>query len=376
MRTWFPDREFFMRSEGQVRFIKVSARLQMVGAAAVAGLLLFWVLSISGMAISNYLANQDRLSVLDRQAKVTQAESRVAAYRDDLGKVKDDLNRRQDFIEKMAQAYFGELPKEAQAGETVSNSSTEATKTVQKVSAVLPEAAELAALEARQLAFIEGLTRAADRRAAAAEVKLARLGLSPKAMLAAVNDPTAQGGPLSLMATSADGSIDPRFQRFGLSLARMDALERSVAALPQALPASLEYISSGFGYRTDPFTGGGDFHPGLDFRGPHGAPIFAAARGTVSFVGWKSGYGNVVEIDHGHGLVTRYAHMSGFRTVVGRPVEPGEQIGLIGSTGRSTGPHLHFEVRVGDRAVNPRPFLEAVPHVLQKAGPVAAQRSR
>ena len=119
MRTWFPDREFFMRSEGQVRFIKVSARLQMVGAAAVAGLLLFWVLSISGMAISNYLANQDRLSVLDRQAKVTQAESRVAAYRDDLGKVKDDLNRRQDFIEKMAQAYFGELPKEAQAGETV-----------------------------------------------------------------------------------------------------------------------------------------------------------------------------------------------------------------------------------------------------------------
>jgi murein DD-endopeptidase MepM/ murein hydrolase activator NlpD len=276
----------------------------------------------------------------------------------------------------MAQAYFGELPKDAKAGETVSNSNTEAAKTVEKISAVLPEAAELAALEARQLALIEGLTRAADRRAAAAEVKLARLGLSPKAMLAAVNDPTAQGGPLNLMATSADGSIDPRFQRFGLSLARMDALERSVAGLPQALPANLEYISSGFGYRADPFTGGGDFHPGLDFRGPHGAPIYAAARGTVSFVGWKSGYGNVVEIDHGNGLVTRYAHMSGFRTVVGKPVQPGEPIGLIGSTGRSTGPHLHFEVRVGDRAVNPRPFLEAVPHVLQKTGVPAAQRSR
>jgi murein DD-endopeptidase MepM/ murein hydrolase activator NlpD len=83
-----------------------------------------------------------------------------------------------------------------------------------------------------------------------------------------------------------------------------------------------------------------------------------------------------VEINHGNGLVTRYAHMSGFRTVVGKPVQPGEQIGLIGSTGRSTGPHLHFEVRVGDRAVNPRPFLEAVPHVLQKTGASAAQPSR
>jgi murein DD-endopeptidase MepM/ murein hydrolase activator NlpD len=376
MRTWFPDREFFMRSEGQVRFIKVSSRVQMIGAGAAAGLLLFWILSISGMALSSYLANQDRNSLLDREAKVATAESRVSAYRNDLGKVKDDLNRRQDFIEKMAQAYFGDLPKDPQAGETVSNSNNEAAETVKKVSAVLPEAAELAALEARQLALIEGLTRAADRRAAIAETKLSRLGLSPKAMLAAVNDPTAQGGPLSLMATAADGSVDPRFQRFGLSLARMDALERSVAGLPQALPASLEYISSGFGYRTDPFTGGGDFHPGLDFRGPMGAPIYAAARGTVSFVGWKSGYGNVVEINHGNGLVTRYAHMSGFRTVVGKPVQPGEQIGLIGSTGRSTGPHLHFEVRVGDRAVNPRPFLEAVPHVLQETGATAAQHRR
>lgn len=376
LRTWFPDREFFMRSEGQVRFIKVSSRVQMIGAGAAAGLLLFWILSISGMAISSYLANQDRNSLLDREAKVATAESRVSAYRDDLGKVAGDLKRRQDFIDKVVQTHLGELPTDAKAGETVSDSRTEAANTVKKVSAVLPEAAALAEIEARQLAQIEGLTRAADRRAAIAESKLARLGLSPKAMLAAINDPTAQGGPLSLLATSADGSVDPRFQRFGLSLARMDALERSVAGLPQALPANLEYISSGFGYRADPFTGGGDFHPGLDFRGPHGAPIFAAARGTVSFVGSKSGYGNVVEIDHGNGLVTRYAHMSGFRTVVGKPVQPGEPIGLIGSTGRSTGPHLHFEVRVGDRAVNPRPFLEAVPHVLQKTGAPAAQLSR
>jgi len=377
MRAWFPDREFFMRSEGQVRFIKVSSRVQMIGAGAVAGLLLVWVLSISGMAIANYLSNRDRASLLDREAKVASSESRLKAYGDDLSKVKDDLNRRQDFIEKATQSVLGDLPKNAKSGETVSDSASEAAETVTKVSMAVPGAADLARIEARQLAYIEGLTRLADRRAAAAEAHLTQLGLNPQTMLASLDDKTAQGGPLIDMATSSDGTIDPRFARFAASLARMDALERSVAGLPQVLPASLEYISSGYGYRANPFTGGGgEFHPGLDFRGPMGAPIYAAAKGTVSFVGQRSGYGNVVEIDHGNGLITRYAHMSGFRTVVGKPVVPGEQIGLIGSTGRSTGPHLHFEVRVGDRPVNPRPFLEAVPDVFQKSGPGAAQADR
>ncbi|MFM5922617.1 MAG: M23 family metallopeptidase [Novosphingobium sp.] len=365
-----------MRSEGQVRFIKVSSRIQMIGAGIVAALLLVWVASMLGVAISSYLSRSDRLSLLDREATVAKSESRIKAYGDNIGKVADDLKRRQDFIDKVVGANLGDLPKDHQPGETVSDSSTEAAKTVSKVSMVFPEAAQLAALEGRQLALIEGLTRAADRRSAAAETRLARLGLNPQAMLASLDDRSAQGGPLISLATSADGSIDPRFQRFALSLARMDALERSVAGLPQALPASLEYISSGFGFRANPFTGGGgEFHPGLDFKGPMGAPIYAAARGRVSFVGQRSGYGNCVEIDHGNGLVTRYAHMSGFRTVVGKPVEPGELIGLIGSTGRSTGPHLHFEVRVGDHPVNPRPFLEGVTNVLQKSGGNAAHNA-
>ena len=157
----------------------------------------------------------------------------------------------------------------------------------------------------------------------------------------------------------------------------MDALERGLESIPQALPASFQYISSGFGYRTDPIEGGAAFHPGLDFKGPFGAPIYAAARGTVSFVGQKSGYGNCVEIDHGNGVVTRYAHMSGFRTRIGTPVRAGDLIGAIGSTGRSTGPHLHFEVRINDQPVNPRPFLEVAPHVLEEArGPVSRPAGR
>jgi murein DD-endopeptidase MepM/ murein hydrolase activator NlpD len=368
LRSWFPDREFFMRSQGQVRFIKISSRLQMFAAGALAALLLVWVTSMAAMAASQYIASRDRLDLLDREAEVAKSEGRLNSYRDDLGKVSTDIERRQDFIEKVVQAHLGDLPADQQAGETISDSTSEAAETVKKVSQAVPEAAGLARIEARQLAFAEALTRLADRRAATAAAKLQSLGLNPRAMMAAIDDRSAQGGPLLSLTTGTNGRIDPRFQRLGLSLARMSALERSVSTLPQALPANLAYISSGFGYRADPFTGGAAMHTGLDFRGPHGAPIYAAAKGTVSFVGVRAGYGNCVEIDHGGGLITRYAHMSGFRTQIGKAVSPGEVIGLIGSSGRSTGPHLHFEVRIHDRAVNPRPFLEAVPNVREEAG--------
>jgi murein DD-endopeptidase MepM/ murein hydrolase activator NlpD len=366
LRTMFPDREFFMRSQGQVRFIKVSSRLQIAAAGTVAALFMAWFVTMATMAITQYGATRDRLDLLNREAKVATAESRVSAYRKNLDTVADDLDRRQDVVEKMVDTALGDLPNDHRAGETVSDSSGEAARTVRKVSAAVPEAAELARHEARQLAFVERLTRFADRRAAQAERMIARLGLNPAAMLAAADDRSAQGGPFLALATSADGSLDPRFRRLGVSLMRMNVLERGLAGIPQVLPASLDFISSGFGYRSDPFTGAGAFHAGLDFRGPIGAPIYAAAKGIVSFAGIRQGYGNCVEIDHGNGLTTRYAHMSRLGARVGQQVDAGNVIGAIGSTGRSTGPHLHFEVRIHDRPVNPRPFLEAAPNVFEK----------
>lgn len=352
-----------MRSQGQVRFIRISSRLQIAAAAVAALLLLAWLVSMAAMAILQYTATRDRLALLNREAQVATAESRVSEYRGNLKEVADDLERRQDFIEKMV----GSLPADTKAGETVSDSAGEAGKMVDKVSAALPEAAGLAVVEARQLAFVERLTRMADRRAAAAAEKIRQMGLNPAAMLAGLNSSReAQGGPFIRLATSASGAIDPRFERLGLSLERMTALERSLAGIPQVMPANLEFISSGFGYRSDPFNGGAAFHAGLDFRGPIGAPIHAAAKGTVSFAGVKQGYGNCIEVDHGNGLMTRYAHMSAFRAQVGQAVLAGQVIGAIGNTGRSTGPHLHFEVRINDRPVNPRPFLEAAPHVLEE----------
>jgi len=361
-----------MRSQGQVRFIKVSAKVQMVGAAIVAALLLAWLVSMASMAISQYMSTRDRLALLNREAKVATAESRVAEYRDDLKSVAEDLTRRQDALEKMTEV----LPDDIKAADTVSDSTGEAAKTVDKVSAALPEAGGLAKIEARQLALVERLTRFADRRAASAAQRIRALGLNPDTMVARLNDRSAQGGPLIELFGPKKRALDPRFERLGLSLARMDALERGLAGIPQHTPANIAFISSGFGYRADPFTGGAAFHAGLDFKGPIGAPIYSAAAGRVSFVGVQQGYGNTVEIDHGNGLMTRYAHMSGFRARVGQSVEAGQVIGLIGNTGRSTGPHLHFEVRINDRAVNPRPFLEAAANVQQEGGRSAASNGQ
>ena len=249
--------------------------------------------------------------------------------------------------------------------ETVTDSTGEAAKTVSKISALIPEAAALAAIEARQLAYVEKLTRYADLRADRSARAIRQFGLDPNAMMRAASR-GAMGGPLERLASDSDGSLDPRFERLGLSLARMEALDRSLQGLPRYRPARNSMTSS-FGARRDPFTGATAMHAGIDFSGPTGAPIYAAAKGRISFVGQKSGYGNVVEIAHGNGMVTRYAHMSKFASRVGQEVAAGDVIGAIGSTGRSTGPHLHFEVRINDRAVNPRPFLEAAPHVLKEA---------
>ena len=160
-------------------------------------------------------------------------------------------------------------------------------------------------------------------------------------------------------------ALGASFAKLDGALFRMEVLERTLVALPSGNPADVLMMSSGFGYRSDPFTGGAAMHSGLDFRGPIGTPILAAAPGKIVFVGQKSGYGNVVEVDHGQGILTRYAHLSAFTTKVGSQVAAGDQIAKMGSTGRSTGSHLHFEVRLNGVAVNPRRFLEAKADVLE-----------
>ena len=128
-------------------------------------------------------------------------------------------------------------------------------------------------------------------------------------------------------------------------------------SVPSREPIANSYITSSFGRRADPIVGGSQFHKGIDFEADVGDPVLAVADGVVSYSGVRSGYGNVIEIDHGNGYVTRYAHNSRLERRVGELIRAGQEIAKAGSTGRSTGAHVHFEVWENGRYVNPRKFL-------------------
>ena len=158
-------------------------------------------------------------------------------------------------------------------------------------------------------------------------------------------------------------ALEAKFEASGDQLSVLESMMYSeqlqLAALPSNRPVS-GYITSGFGTRTDPVRGGIGHHLGIDFDANTGDPVHAAAGGVIVFSGVKSGYGNVVEVDHGNGYTTLYGHNSRLLVRPGDIVRPGQTIAKAGSTGRSTGPHVHFEVHVNGRPVNPRKFLDRV----------------
>ena len=136
-------------------------------------------------------------------------------------------------------------------------------------------------------------------------------------------------------------------------------MSRSITerVMPSGRPVEEGWLSSTYGKRSDPFTGKPDFHPGLDFAGRKGSEVVAVADGVVIWSGPRGGYGNMVEIDHGHGYVTRYGHNEKNLVKVGDTVKKGQEIALMGSTGHSTGPHVHFEVLHNGKTVNPARFI-------------------
>ncbi|MGX5730550.1 peptidoglycan DD-metalloendopeptidase family protein [Pseudoxanthomonas beigongshangi] len=155
--------------------------------------------------------------------------------------------------------------------------------------------------------------------------------------------------------------LERQFAASGQQLSVLEALlfnrELDKNATPSRMPIANSYITSGFGGRADPFGGGGQYHKGIDFKASVGDPVLAVADGVVSFAGIKGGYGNVVDVDHGNGYVTRYAHNSRLVVKSGDLVRVGQEVAKAGSTGRSTGAHVHFEVWENGRVVNPRKFL-------------------
>ena len=186
-----------------------------------------------------------------------------------------------------------------------------------------------------------------------------RTGINPDLTPRMVAASDGMGGPeIPLDRVQIEGISDPQFTHAYLSAAavldQLNGLSAAMDHVPLTTPVSTATFdkSSGFGARVDPFTGRYAFHPGIDFAGPWGSVVHATAPGTVVFAGNRGGYGNMVEIDHGYGIHTRYGHLSAISVQVGA-VGKGAGLGRVGSTGRSTGPHVHYEVWYDEVVKNP-----------------------
>jgi murein DD-endopeptidase MepM/ murein hydrolase activator NlpD len=157
---------------------------------------------------------------------------------------------------------------------------------------------------------------------------------------------------------TALGVSDPEFRALHDSWGQVNGASRkTMVAIPSINPVETMRMTSQFGYRTDPFQGRRKNHKGLDIAGPIGTPIYATADGTIGRAQWVSGYGKYIEIEHGNAIQTRYGHLSAMNVYSGQRVRKGDLIGFMGSTGRSTGSHLHYEVRIAGEPVNPTSFL-------------------
>ncbi|RWA74328.1 M23 family metallopeptidase [Mesorhizobium sp.] len=219
--------------------------------------------------------------------------------------------------------------------------------------------ASLKAIENQQLTRITTLADNAYRNADAISQALEAAGLPVDAEL----DKNDVGGPLVPLDSSM--IFDSKVKELDEALDALDQVKKEARKLPLTNPAPGRAVTSPFGVRTDPILGTAALHTGMDFRAPIGMPAKVTAAGVVTKAGWNGGYGRMVEVDHGNGFATRYGHLSEIDVTVGQKLASGDVIGKTGSSGRSTGPHLHYEVRHNGEAVDPLRFLAVGKKVAQ-----------
>ncbi|MDX8436326.1 MULTISPECIES: M23 family metallopeptidase [Mesorhizobium] len=218
----------------------------------------------------------------------------------------------------------------------------------------------LKAIESEQLSRVTTLADNAYKNADAITQALAAAGLPVDSDFGKDSD---VGGPL--IPLNASTMFDSKVKELDEALDALDHLKKEARRLPLANPAPGHSVTSPFGVRTDPILGTAALHSGMDFRAPMGMPAKVTAPGVVTKAGWNGGYGRMVEVDHGNGFATRYGHLSEIDVTVGQKLAAGDMIGKTGSSGRSTGPHLHYEVRHNGEAVDPLRFLTVGKKVAQ-----------
>jgi murein DD-endopeptidase MepM/ murein hydrolase activator NlpD len=316
----FRDRDLFIHDGSRLRRFRISAPLQAVFFVALLALVAW-----ASYATARLVARPRTISATMSLPAATEARAR-------------QIEQRQAIIEA------------ALAGQKI-DPQLIAAATDGRVASDGP----LARVERAQLEQAALVAKALDVRYQVTTAELKRLGIKP----ARVGSHDGVGGPFESAGNSTFKSLFDSWKK-------LDQLQDGVIAIPSDKPVKTNVsFTSGFGVRSDPFEHGAAMHPGIDLAGSYGTPIYATADGTVLRAGWNSGgYGNMVELDHGRGIVTRYGHMSAVLVHAGDHVTRGEQIGRMGSTGRSTGNHLHYEVRIDGRPVNPIPFMKSTDYVL------------
>lgn len=333
-RDLFKPRDIFLHDGKSLRRFTIGARFQMAAAFAA-----FVILAWSAFATFQAIAAMNG-DVARMETQVAQMEADLAQMRAQTQDHAALLERRQAFLAQMlsgdadADTLAAMLP---ETGETPDN----------------PLAAAYAGLDGQQLQLAEQAKDANRARYREAARAIRDLGLNPARFHRAAGG---VGGPFEEI-----DNADPQFRELFASWRRLEQLEQGVVAIPSARPVrdSIRFTSA-YGVRSDPFRGRAAMHGGIDLAGPVGTPIYATADGIVQRSEYnRGGYGNLVEINHGQGIQTRYGHMSRLIARPGQRVSRGELIGLMGSTGRSTGSHLHYEVRIDGRAVNPIPFMQS-----------------
>ncbi|MDP1737776.1 MAG: peptidoglycan DD-metalloendopeptidase family protein [Caulobacter sp.] len=366
----FPERHLYIRSGGEMRGFVLSTSKQVMGAGVIGAAALWMGVCTAAMLVSalSVSATDQELArrnaywervTADRQARLNSAMQQLAND-GSLGELAKSVENRHNALALLlADGGFRGAPGAAQAL-APAKPRPDITNPIARVQYTLMDQERIiSAAEGFALSRAERL-RLAFRLAGLNPDSYAGRGGSLGGPLIETRDPRALAAVLDV-----DESFAQRIQRASSNMSDMRSLSQAARGLPFFRPTSAAAQSSSYGVRLDPFTRRPAFHSGLDFPGASFTPIYASGPGVISFTGVRSGYGNTVEIDHGNGFKTRYAHLAGFSVRVGQRVTVGQRIASMGSTGRSTGPHLHYEVWVNGRAQNPNRFLKAGEYVQQ-----------